>query len=286
MRKTILLLTLSATMLCFCRPPGTNDNFRYNLNKPDDIFNMPEILVEISGIELLNDTIMVCIQDENGVLFYYDLKNKQLQKQITFGKDADYEDLAIVNDEVFVLQSNGNLHRLKHFESEKTITTTVHKTALKRANDCEGLCFDAKNNRLLIALKEKPEIDPTQNLEGFRAVYPFDLASKQLENEPAILIPLGKQHTSAESDKKHINFHPSAIGIHPISGNIYILASKGKALMVINQQGEIIAYEKLRKKIFPQPEGIAFATDGTLYISNEGAGGFGNILKFEMLPTP
>jgi uncharacterized protein YjiK len=288
MRKAALMLTLSAALLCFCQQPASNSNFIYHLGQPDDTYKMPEILEEISGITLLNDTIMLCIQDENGVLFYYDLKNRKLQKQIRFGNDADYEDLAMVGDDVFVLQSNGDLHQIKDFNSEKAIITSTHKTALKRSNDCEGLCYDVENNGLLVALKEEPEIGPSQNFDGFRAVYSFDLVKNQLSNEPAILIPLSKQpaaeNATSGSDENHIKFHPSAIEIHPLTGDIYVLASKGKALIVMNRQGEIIAYEKLRKKIFPQPEGMAFAPDGTLYISNEGSGEFGNILKFEIKP--
>ena len=37
---------------------------------------------------------------------------------------------------------------------------------------------------------------------------------------------------------------------------------------------------KLKKKIHEQPEGIVFAQDGTMYISNEGKEGKGKIYKF------
>ena len=37
---------------------------------------------------------------------------------------------------------------------------------------------------------------------------------------------------------------------------------------------------KLKKKIHEQPEGIVFAQDGTLYISNEGKDGKAKIYKF------
>jgi uncharacterized protein YjiK len=287
MKSSIIVIILASTLLSFCQHPETKSEFPYHLNIPDETFTMPKILEEISGITLLNDSIMLCIQDENGILFYYDLKNKKLQKQIGFGKDADYEDLALVDDALYVLQSNGQLHLLKDFGNNTTVKTKIYKTALKRPNDCEGLCYDAANNRLLIALKEKPEISTSQNFENFRAVYAFDLPEKKLNPEPAVLIPLNKLHIDENDklvkDKSNLTkFHPSAIEIHPLSGNIYILASKGQVLLVMNKHGEIIAFEKLSKKIFTQPEGLAFAADGTLYISNEGAGKFGNILKFEI----
>ena len=74
-------------------------------------------------------------------------------------------------------------------------------------------------------------------------------------------------------EKDYIPFHPSGLAIHPKSGNIYILSSKGKTMMILSPEGKIIALEKLNKKIHTQPEGIVFDQDGTLYISNEGKKG-------------
>ena len=52
-------------------------------------------------------------------------------------------------------------------------------------------------------------------------------------------------------------------------------------LLIINQAGEIQHMVKLSKKIHRQPEGITFAKDGTLYISNEGKGGHGRIFVYK-----
>ena len=45
--------------------------------------------------------------------------------------------------------------------------------------------------------------------------------------------------------------------------------------------GKLLKLHKLYEESFPQPEGITFAPDGTLYISNEGKGGTANILEVE-----
>jgi uncharacterized protein YjiK len=60
------------------------------------------------------------------------------------------------------------------------------------------------------------------------------------------------------------------------------MAAKGRAIIVLNRKGEIVAYQPLEKDILPQPEGMAFAPDGTLYISSEGGEGSGKIMRFEM----
>ncbi len=78
-----------------------------------------------------------------------------------------------------------------------------------------------------------------------------------------------------------VSFQPSAIAIHPITGNLYILASVGKSLAVFSKQGKMLSLVRLNSKIHAQPEGICFSPDGTLYIVNEGKDGKGIILKFE-----
>ncbi len=129
-----------------------------------------------------------------------------------------------------------------------------------------------------------PEVDDEQDLDGFRAIYKFDLETKKVKKKPVYLIDLEILEVHANKERKVMDyrFHPSAVAIHPISDEIIVLASKGKALLVMNRSGEIIHFTKLDKAIFPQPEGLCFAPDGTMYISSEGKRGSGRILKFEM----
>ncbi|MEL6358144.1 MAG: SdiA-regulated domain-containing protein, partial [Bacteroidota bacterium] len=62
---------------------------------------------------------------------------------------------------------------------------------------------------------------------------------------------------------------PSAIAIHPKSGQLFVTSSAGRLIVILSQQGEIHHIRRLDKDFFPQPEGLAFAPDGTLYISTE-----------------
>ena len=42
-----------------------------------------------------------------------------------------------------------------------------------------------------------------------------------------------------------------------------------KVLIVLSSEGKILEMVKLDKNRFPQPEGICFDADGTLYLSSE-----------------
>ncbi len=131
----------------------------------------------------------------------------------------------------------------------------------------------------------------------FKAIYTFNLETKLLELKPFLLIAMDtikfyKNYNTMtqlgvellayfDSSKGDLSFQPSGIAIHPKTGNIYVLGSVGNLLLVFSREGEMLAIIDLKSKVHPQPEGICFDPDGTLYISNEGDEGEGTILKFE-----
>jgi hypothetical protein len=105
----------------------------YSFNQPDATWELPSSLSEISGIGLLNDSVMVCQEDENGILYLYNLSSKKVDKTISFGKQNDYEDLAIVGADVYILQSNGNIFQVGNYLQSPVVTK--YKTVLTGKND-------------------------------------------------------------------------------------------------------------------------------------------------------
>jgi len=161
------------------------------------------------------------------------------------------------------------------------------------------LCYDSISNSLLIACKGVPYIDKNESFEGFKAIYQFNLSEGILEKKPFLLINLDQildinKLSSYEkvsfkiakvfNNSGDIRFQPSGIAIHPFSGHIYVIASVGKSLIVLDRKGNIKLIKKLKKSIFQQPEGICFNPKGDLFISNEGKGGKAKILKFRHIP--
>jgi uncharacterized protein YjiK len=77
-------------------------------------------------------------------------------------------------------------------------------------------------------------------------------------------------------------FKPSAALIHPIEKRLYILAAVNRLLVITDLNGKVQEAYNLRHTVFKQPEGIAFAPNGDMYISNESADeAQANILKFK-----
>ena len=247
-------------------------HFPYRLNTPEKSWNMPVSLTEISGISYIDEQRLACIQDEKGIIFIFNTKAEKIDKEIIFGDNGDYEDVAVLGRDAWILKSNGTLYELPDFMNNTGRTTKKYPTALSDINDAEGLAFDLTGNSLLIACKEEPFMDGSL-VKKQKAVYNFNLEKKILESKPWLLISL-------DSLKSKGTFKPSGIAIHPVTGEIYVLASAGKGLLVLSRQGIILAQVQLNPEQFRQPEGICFGPSGELYISSEGAGREGRIFRF------
>jgi hypothetical protein len=274
------------------------DNFAYNLKAPSDIYYLPDNLKEISGISIYKKNQLVCINDEKANVYIFDVVRREIISKYDFGKKGDYEDIAVVKNDVFILGSDGTLFKVENFESSKRKTTKI-KTLLTKKNNTEGLFFDGNTNSLLIACKDSPSINKNIPFDGFKAIYRFDLNTNTLIEKPEYLVNFSKIDSlkvTGTVQKLFINtakqlkfvgdgsrFHPSGLAIHPIEKDkIYIISSLGKWLIVMTVKGEIIDIVELDKRIFSQPEGICFSENGDLFISNEGKNGKANILRFKI----
>lgn len=271
-------------------------SFPFLLDRPDARYYLPAYLEEISGLSWYRKDKLACIQDEKANVYILELGEDLEISKHDFGKDGDYEDITITGNTAYVLRNDGRIFRIKNLQ-KKELKVKTFKTPLAEKNNTEGIAFDSLTNSLLIACKGSPSIEKGNPYKGSRAIYCFDLDSKELEKEPVFLIDLSKLESyrdrgtfnrfSLKLAKKlgmvesETSFQPSGIAIHPINGNIYIIASIGKLLLVMDREGKILDIRDLDAKLFRQPEGICFSPSGDLYISSEGQGGRGYILKFK-----
>lgn len=250
------------------------DDFMYDFKDPNKKYKVNKKLKEISGIHYLGDHKFACIQDEKGEIFIYDVKKEEVVDKIKFSGDGDFEDIEIVGKDAYVIRSDGRLFIIKNYRSENP-DIKYKQTQLIDRNDVEGLCYDKKNNVLLIACKGQAGIK--EIFYYTKSIFEFDLGSFELNPEPKFVID--KRELSKRAGKK-IDFAPSGLAIHPITNEIYVIGTVGKLLLRLSPKGKFLKAKKLDNDIFKQPEGICFEDDGTLYISNEGRDGKANILKF------
>lgn len=247
-------------------------------------WDMPTELEEISGIAFVAKNKIACVQDEDGIIFIYNLATESVEKTIDFAKAGDYEALSIVDSTAYVMNSNGLLHEIQDFMGT-SFRTNQFQTPFSGKNNMESLTADTLNNRLLMAVKDQ---DP--NSETYKGIYGFDLHSKEVSLIPIFKIqrndPIFKTSISDDDGGNTDAFYPSDMAINPLDGNIYVLEAKNPRLLILDPKGKPIALHTLHEESFPQPEGITFAPDGTLYIANEGKNGMANILEVELRSEP
>ncbi|MHA7942003.1 SdiA-regulated domain-containing protein [Formosa sp. 3Alg 14/1] len=267
------IISLFFFITCDHSKSQTETFTKYRLNKPSNVWEMPKKLVEISGISILDFPEILSVNDEEGKLYAYNLNTKEVEDSYKFGKDGDYEDLAIHGNIVYVLKSNGTIYQIKDFKKKPKVEK--YKTFLSEKYDTEGLYFDEKNNRLLIACKEEVEIDGDDK----NVIYEFDLQTHTLNKTPVYTI----SKDDFKFDNKKHDFAPSGLAMHPKTNTLFVISSVGKLMVEMNTNGEILNKYTLDYPHFIQPEGIFFTENGDLYISNEGKKDRGNILKFDYI---
>lgn len=229
-------------------------------------WELPSPLTEISGMAYLGNNQFACIQDELGKIFIYNTASSKIEKEIPFGDPGDYEGIAVAGNTAYVLRADGNLSEVTDFMGNKP-SVRQYNTPLTEKHDVEGLCYDQKNNRLLLAIKGN---EP--NTDDYKGIYGFDLKSKKMAAAPVYKIDLTHHIWKEVKGKKAENkIQPSDIDIHPITGDLYI--TDGGTPKVVH---------RLSKSDFEQPEGITLTPNGELYISSEGDKGAGIIARVEV----
>jgi uncharacterized protein YjiK len=239
-----------------------------------DTWELPDILEEISAIAWLDEGRLACVQDENGILFTYNLKSRAIENQLVFAADGDYEGLTVHDNRAYIIRSDGELFIVENFRSENA-TTSQYNLPISSRNNVEGLAVDAKNDRLLIALKDEDLFN-----NSYKGVYAFNLTRKTLLKEAVYKIDFASEaFKNLKQHKIKKEFRPSEIAIHPITGHVYLLEAKSPKLLILDAQGKALDLHFFDRETFYQPEGITFSDNGTIYISNEGSSGPPTILE-------
>lgn len=281
MNKSVLLIILGVFILVgglifsFDRKGSFAQNKDYSY-KIEATWELPNILSEISGIEWLGDAKIAGIQDEDGVIFIYNLKTSKIEKKIEFAGAGDYEGLAIQDKTAYALRSDGTIFEISNF-MENQPKISKFETFLTASQNVEGLCLDQANNQLLLAIKDKE-----RDNDNYKGVYSFNLKTKELTKTPFIKLNMKDALLENSGDKMSKRLRPSEIEIHPITGDIYILDAKNPKLIILDKNEKFKELYALDEDDFNQPEGITFSPNGDLYISNEAGSEPANILKVEI----
>lgn len=115
---------------------------------------MPEQLAEISGIAFVkgDEHTLYAVQDEEGLLFGYDLLQKQIASTASFAQKGDYEELATDGQFFYVLKSNGHIYSFSVGHTSAAGEVIVNKDLVPKG-EYESMAFDPASGNLFLLCK-------------------------------------------------------------------------------------------------------------------------------------
>ena len=264
MRLRIALVVLSIPVTALAQETPPRDVIplleQYDFERRLDHFDLPDRLAEISGLAFTSDGRLFGHDDERGRVHHIDTSAGDVGARFSLGARTvrdDFEGLAIVGERFFLISSAARIYEFREVEDRGSSQFVVSDTNLGRRCEVEGFDFDPSEDELLIACKEaRPD-------DGFIVVYRWPI-DPLLEMPSPIRIDKDELAAFDLDD----DFDPSAVTVTP-SGTILLLAGRQESLIEIDRAGRILAGVELSANRHPQPEGLAFGPDGTLFIADE-----------------
>lgn len=265
---------------------GLYEKFDYDFDPSSQTYEvvqkwpLPNRLDEISGIVWIRDNKLACVEDEDGIIFTYDLNESKIISQREFAGSGDFEAITIKDGYYWIAESNGKIYKLPLEESSSAISPEIFETGFEYRNNIEGLTATS-DGKLLISVKDhnlNPESDEQD--EKSKAVYTYDPATRKLNPDPAFRISISdtifkRVHTHEDFRK----WRPTDLQFHPLSGDIYIIDSEIPKVLVLNKDGRIKKMHLLNPADFLQPEGICFSPSGRVFIANEAKGSDASLVE-------
>lgn len=237
-----------------------------------------EELAEISGIAWHQNKLLA-IEDESSIIFELDPSSGKIIKKEKFEKNRDVEDILVNDSEAWILRSNGNLYQVSNFLTESA-TTIIFEFPVKESRDLEAFVLSQDKSLILLFCKVCEWDENSDKSSVFR----FSLETLTYQEKPFVAVENSQLKLILPKKWKSIKMQPSAAAYHPITGELYLLSSTDKWLMVLDQQWKPVSFHFLDPKFLWQAEGMTFDESGNLFISNEAGFKSANWLYFPYNP--
>ena len=267
----------------------------YDLGVPTRSFLLPDELQEVSAIAAADEHTLACVQDKKGSLFFFDLDQGRVVRRAKFGPRGDYEGLARVGDDYWVLRSDGVLLRLvadaDRYEIAETLATGLG------VKEFEGLAVDRAAKGFVLAPKSLAK----ETEEGeLRPLFAFDLATRLAAKEPLITLHLDEVLDAARlqgiavptrlskrgKEKPLVRLFFAEVAVHPETGDLWLLSAGDRALLVVDRNGQFRGMHFFSTDEMPQPEAATFLPNCDLVLGSEGAGSPAVLRVYARVPQP
>jgi hypothetical protein len=177
---------------------------------------------------------------------------------------ADFEDIQVVGDRIYLIASTGQLYETREGADGERVPFTLIDTGLGAKCEIEGMSYDEASRALLLLCKHASVAEWRDKV----VVVGFSLARRQLEAKPRLVVDYADlaRVTGAKA------FHGSALVRAPRTGTFVMIAGPQETYAEVSSTGRVLGGGRLDRRYHRQPEGLAFAPDGSLLMSDEAAG--------------
>lgn len=259
------------------RTPVPDVAHRWNFDHRAAHFDLPGRLQEISGLAFAPDGTLYAHDDEKGVVYRIDPRTGDADHGFTLGDRAprdDFEGIAVAGSRFFLVSSHGWLYEFRAAAEGAGAPVRISDTRLGDHCEIEGLAYDARTESLLLACKT---LAPPAK----------EILIHRLPLDPAVAIPSPLSVPFAALAPIHLGggVHPSGLEVDPDTGALIVVAARERALIFLARDGHVLGGVRLSHDHHRQPEGVAVGPDGSLYISDEGAGHHPKLTRYAALAS-
>jgi hypothetical protein len=274
----LLLLALGATGCANAQSDARHGLRHYDLGgPPSGRMELPAQLAEVSGLASTPDGRLLAHGDEQAVIFQIDFTGRKVVKRFAVGNGSgpllgDFEDIQVVGDRIFLVTSAGELLETREGADGATVPVLRRTRGLRGTCEVEGLSWDEPSSSMLLLCKETRG----KRWKDQLVILAVDPATGEFAPEPKLTVP--QAELSRVTGEKH--FAGSAMVRHPRTGTWILVAGPQRAFAEIDSTGKVLGGGVLPRAHHRQPEGLAIASDLTLLISDEAAGGRATITGY------
>lgn len=233
---------------------------RQSVNEPER-WILPESLHEASGLAAVSPSIVVVHNDEDGIVYRFNLDSGNLHKMLALGADPvkdDFEGIEVVGNDLYMVTSKGLIYKVAEAMTTdaQRASFEVFDTNLADICEIEGLVLD--QGALLLPCKDIY----ARQYKDMLTVFAWSLETQNVS-----------LRFSAPFDTLGIKGRIHGTAIEANLSHYLIVAGREHLLAVIDKDGLATEVVNLSRETHPQAEGIALMEDGAIVLADEGTKG-------------
>lgn len=244
---------------------------------------LPKALREISGIVSLTGTKILAHDDNVSMLWLLDSLGTPGPRPVTLADQnvrGDFEDLTLIQGDAYLMDSHGALLRVR-LPTDLGTGADIAGPFERVGNAGDGRCnFEGLAARPLTA----DFIFACKYLKypGGADIHLYRQANESagMESEPWIV-----DDASIRQALRIPRLRPSALHWLADERHLLILAGKERVLLEVDEEGKLLAWQRLRQDLHRQAEGLTVDHAGNIIIADEADGRVATLTVYGRTPA-